>query len=47
MLAGEDNVAHVVYKEIRKFLEGASGYVHEIFNIYCKYGSVDIWHGEY
>ena len=39
--------AHVVYKEIRrKFLEGAVGYIHEIFNICCKYGTMGIWHGK-
>ena len=47
MHSGEDNIAHVVYKEIRKkFLEGAFGYIHEIFNICCKYRCIDIWHGK-
>ena len=47
MHAGGDNIAHIVYKEIRKnFLEGAVGYIHEIFNICCKYGSINIWHGK-
>ena len=47
MHAGEDNIAHTVYKQIRKkFLEGAVGYIHEIFNICCKYGSMNIWHGK-
>ena len=47
MHSGEENVAHIVYKEIRKkFLGGAVGYIHEIFNICCKYGIMDIWHGK-
>ena len=47
MHAGKSNVAHVVYKEIRKkFLKGSVGYIHEIFNICCKYGRMDIWHGK-
>ena len=41
-----DNVAHLVYKELRKkFLKGPVGFVHEIFNICCKYNRMDIWHG--
>ena len=47
MHAGDDNIAHIVYKDIRKhFLKGAVGYMHEIFNICCKYGSMNIWHGK-
>ena len=46
MHLGKDNVAHLLYEEMRKkFLEGAVGYVHEIFNICCKYACMDIWHG--
>ena len=41
-----DNIAHKVYSGLRKnFLSGAVGYVHEIFNICCKYDRMDIWHG--
>ena len=41
-----DNIAHEVYIGLRKnFLQGAVGYVHEIFNICCKYDRMDIWHG--
>ena len=44
--AKNDNIAHVVYKGLRKnFLRGSVGYVHEIFNICCKYDRMDIWHG--
>ena len=43
---GRDNIAHEVLKGLRKnFLRGAVGYVHEIFNICCKYDRMDIWHG--
>lgn len=46
MHASDENVAHAVYKEIMlKFLEGAVGYIHEIFNIFCNYGNMTIWHG--
>ena len=47
IMHAEDNIAHTVYKQIRKkFLEGAVGYIHEIFNICCKYGSMNTWHGK-
>ena len=47
MHMGNDNVAHILYKEMRKkFLEGAVGYVHEVFNICCKYACMDIWQGK-
>ena len=47
MHSGEDNMAYIIYKETRKkFLEGAVGYIHEIFNICCKYGAMGIWHGK-
>ena len=40
-------MAHILYKEMRKkFLEGAVGYIHEIFNICCKYGCMGISHGK-
>ena len=46
MHSEKDNIAHAVYKHLRKkFLDGEAGYIHEIFNICCKYGSMDIWHG--
>ena len=42
-----DNLAHLVYKVLRKnFLQAAVGFVHEIFNICCKYSRMDIWHGQ-
>ena len=42
----KDNIAHVVYKGLRKnFLRGSVGFVHEIFNICCKYDRMDLWHG--
>ena len=31
---------------VRNFLRGHEGYVHEIFNMCCKYGRIDIWHGK-
>ena len=38
MHLGDDNVTHTVYKETKKnFLEAAVGYIHEIFNICCRY----------
>ena len=44
--AGEDNLTHLLYKELRKkFLDGPVGYTHEIFNICCKYDRIDLWHG--
>ena len=38
--------AKKIYLELRKrFLQSNVGYVHEIFNICCKYGRMDLWHG--
>ena len=43
---GEDKVAKQVYLQLRKiFLQSNVGYVHEIFNICCKYDRIDLWHG--
>ena len=38
--------AKKVYMESRRtFLQSNVGYVHEIFNICCKYGRIDLWNG--
>ena len=40
------NAAHQVYLGIREnFLRGNQGYIHEVFNLCCKYDRMDIWHG--
>ena len=42
----EDTIAHRIYTYRRKnFLQSNKGYVHEVFNLCCKYGRMDIWHG--
>ena len=42
----KDKVTYKVYTEMRKnFLAGAQGYIHEIYNICCKYDRMDIWNG--
>ena len=44
--AKERNEAHQIYKGLREeFLRGKEGYIHEIFNLCCKYGRIDLWHG--
>ena len=36
--ASEENVTHQVYNGLRKnFLRGKEGYIHEVFNLCCKY----------
>ena len=43
----DKNLTHGVYLEIRKnFLAGNEGYIHEVFNLCCKYGRMDLWHGQ-
>ena len=45
--AGERNAAHQVYKQLREeFLRGNEGYVHEVFNLCCKYGIMELWQGQ-
>ena len=45
--ATERKVTHQVYKGLRKnFLKGNQGYIHEVFNLCCKYGRMDLWHGQ-
>ena len=45
--AEEQNVAHQIYLGLREnFLRGNEGYIHEIFNLCCKYGRMDFWHGK-
>ena len=44
--SGEEKDAKKVYLELReRLLHSNIGYVHEIFNICCKYGLMGIWHG--
>ena len=43
---GEEKDAKKVYLELReRLLHSNIGYVHEIFNLCCKYGLMGIWHG--
>ena len=43
---GIEKDAKKVYQELRRtFLQSNVGYVHEIFNICCKYGRMELWHG--
>ena len=45
--AKENNAVHQVYLKLRRnFLKGKEGYMHEVFNICCKYGRMDLWHGK-
>ena len=42
----KDTPAKNIYEHNRKqFLQSNKGYVHEVFNLCCKYGRMDIWHG--
>ena len=42
----EDTIAQRIYTYRRKnFLQSKKVYVHEVFNLCCKYGRMDIWHG--
>ena len=42
--ADNSNAAHQMYKGIREnFLTGNEGYIHEIFNLCCKYGRMNLW----
>ena len=43
--SNEDNYAHIILNYKRRFfLESNVGFVHEIFNICCKYDCLDVWH---
>ena len=42
-----ENLVHQVYLGLRKnFLKANKGYIHEFFNLSCKYNRMDIWHGQ-
>ena len=42
---GVEKDAKKMYLDSRRaFLQSNVGYVHEIFNICCKYGRMDLWH---
>ena len=42
-----ENMTHQVYLGLRKnFLKSNKGYIHEVFNLCCKYNRMDIWHGQ-
>ena len=42
----KDTPAKNIYEHNRQqFLQSNKGYVHEVFNLCCKYGRMDIWHG--
>ena len=44
--SGEGNIATKVYTKLRNtFLQSNIGYAHEIFNLCCKFGEMDLWHG--
>ena len=43
----ENNIAVKVYKIRRKnFLSTKVGFIHEVFNLCCKYNVIDFWHGK-
>ena len=45
--ATDKNLAHRIYTEMRKnLLAGNEGYIHEVFNLCCKFGRMDLWHGQ-
>ena len=42
----ENNIAHTVFNLRKKrFLATKKGFLHEIFNLCCKYDIVNLWHG--
>ena len=44
--SSKDNMAHCIYNYKRqKFLQSNVGFVHEVFNLCCKFGRMDLWHG--
>ena len=44
--SSKDNLAHSIYKYKRQnFLQSNVGFVHEVFNLCCKFGRMDLWHG--
>ena len=43
--SNDENIAYAILKYQRRFfLESNVGFVHEIFNICCKYQCLDVWH---
>ena len=43
----ENNIAFKVYNKRRKnFLSVRKGFIHEVFNLCCKYNVIDFWHGK-
>ena len=45
--AEKNNITYQIYLEIREnFLRGNEGFVHEVFNLCCKYKIMDLWHGK-
>ena len=43
----ENNIAFKVYKKRRSnFFSAKKGFVHEVFNLCCKYDAIDFWHGK-
>ena len=43
----ENNIAFKVYKKRRRnFFSAKKGFVHEVFNLCCKYNAIDFWHGK-
>ena len=43
----ENNIAVKVYKKRRKiFFSTRIGFIHEIFNLCCKYNVIEFWHGK-
>ena len=44
--AKERNAAQQIYRGMRdEFFREDEGYIHEVFNLSCKYGVIDLWHG--
>ena len=42
------SIAKLVYLHVRqRFLGSNKGFVHEVFNLCCKYGDINLWHGVY
>ena len=43
----ENNIAVKIYNKRRKhFLATKLGFIHEVFNLCCKYNVIDFWHGK-
>ena len=44
--SNEENLAHSIYKYKRhNFLQSNIGFVHEVFNLCCKFARMGLWHG--